>query len=635
MGHGPVMKTTVPVRSSVRDDTLAPVSIGAETAGSCHLADAKRDANMEDTKLILSQLERVTNSHAFRFADRQRSFLRYVVTETLQNRADRLKEYVIGIEVFGKPTTFDPRLDSIVRTEAHKLRAKLARYFDTEGKSDPIRIELPRGKYSPVFAPAAAVAAATAPTPRWRREPSSLRVLVLPFGSPGAAQSEEQFGDALTDELGHALSATPGIEVVARSCALQFKGQAVDICEVACRLNVHAVIEGSVHRVGDRVRILAQLDDPTSGCTIWSQSYERQLGHSGALEQELARLITSQLLSKIQVHKTPHDRPAVQLRLAGAEAQMEAQQHYLQGLRHFARQAPDDVQEASRLFNLAVEKDTRLTVGYTHLAYSHLFRPVLLAVLPAEPVSHAFLAARRALEIDPLTGAAHIALALERLQAYQWHEADEQFRKGLELSPADAVGHSWYGIFLASFGRTAEALKHHELAMENEPEAAMSASSYGLTLFLMRHYSEAARQYCSALARHPTSLQAITGLGMVFLQQGDYDSAIAQLERAQGLTFGLARDRAKLGYAYALAGAKERARSILNELLDLANRASVPGHMLAELYIGLGDVDNAFKWLHTAIDQRDIPAMLRCDPMFDSLRGDHRFGGLLEHQRMS
>ena len=590
---------------------------------------------MQDTDLILSQLERVTESHAFRFADRQRSFLRYVVTEALQHRGDRLKEYVIGIEVFGKPTTFDPRLDSIVRTEAHKLRAKLARYFDTEGKSDPIRIELPRGKYSPVFAPAKAAAPAPAASPRWQREPSPLRVLVLPFGSPGAAPLDLPFGDTLTDELGHALSAVPGIEVVARSCAMQFKGQAVDICEVARRLNVHAVIEGTVHRVGDGVRILAQVDDPSNGCTIWSQSYERQLGRIAALEQDLARVITSQLLPKIQSHKPQLERSVTPPRPTGSETHREAQQHYLQGLRHFARQAPDDVLEASRLFNLAVEKDNRLAHGYTHLAYSHLFRPVLQAVLPAEPVSHAFLAARRALEIDPLTGAAHITLALERLQNYQWHEADEEFRKGLELSPSDTVGHAWYGIFLTSLGRTSEALQHHELALECDPDAAMSSWSYGLTLFLMRRYSEAAHYYRNTLSRHPCSLQANTGLGLVLLHEGDYAAAIAQLEKAQGLTTGLTRDRTKLGYAYALAGATERAREILDDLLDLADRCSVPGNMLAELYIGLGEVDDAFKWLQIGIDQKDIPAMLRCDPMFDPLRSDPRFGELLEHQRMS
>src|SRR6185437_533181 len=173
---------------------------------------------MDDSQLILAELERVTESRAFRFADRQRSFLRYVVTETLNKRANRLKEYVIGIEVFGKPTTFDPRLDSIVRTEAHKLRAKLARYFDTEGRSDSIRIDLPRGKYSPAFWHSDAVpATGSTPAPRLPRESGSLRVLVLPFGDPGD-RTDSPFGDTLTNELRHALSALPGIEVVARSC---------------------------------------------------------------------------------------------------------------------------------------------------------------------------------------------------------------------------------------------------------------------------------------------------------------------------------------------------------------------------------------------------------------------------------
>jgi serine/threonine-protein kinase len=581
--------------------------------------------------LIMAGLDRVTSSQAFRLANRQRSFLRYIVTEALRGRTERLKEYVIGIEVFGKSPSFDPRLDSIVRTEAHKLRAKLGKYFETEGKGDAIRIALPRGKYVPAFFDAAALPAVHAPTPGLR-EAKGLRVLVLPFESRGTSRSSESFSDCLTDELIHALAAVPGFDVVARSSAFQFKGRTVDGCELARQLKAQAVIEGSVRKTGDRYRILVQLYDPSNGSTLWSQSYDPKVTKDPGVQQEIAQTIACQLMRQVYYRET-HGTTTLLAGGAALEGNLEAHDYYFQGMRYFARHTPEDMAEASRLFNLAVEKDVTFTRAYTHLAYSYLMRPVLQAVLPAELVSRAYEAANKALEIDPFTGGAHIVLALQRLQNYQWREAGEEFRNGLRLSRSDALGHAWYGIYLTSVGNLTEAVKEHERALELDEDAAMSSWSYGLTLFLARRYREAGCYFRRTVARYPSFSPAHIGLGMIAVQERNYATAIADLERAQARTAGLGRERAKLGYAYALAGSKDRAREILNELLS--SRSAVPAQMVAEMYIGLGDKDNAFKWLHTVIEQKDTPPMLKCDPMFDPLREDSRFATLLQQANMA
>lgn len=587
-----------------------------------------------DTDTIMAELDRVTASNAFRLADRQRSFLRYVVTETIQKRAERLKEYVIGIEVFGRPASFDPRLDSIVRTEAHKLRGKLVKYFETEGKTDPIKIELPRGKYIPDFSNAEVPSAAATTGRLTRSDAHPLRLLVLPFENRAASKSGGLFCDRLTDEITHALSRIPGIEVVARSCTFPFKAGTVDISELAARLNVHTILTGSVCKLDDRIRILVHLDDPSHGCTLWCQSYERHLSKTVDTQQEIAETIANQLLPELPspcifaASKSLGSRPTL------SNPDREARDHYLQGLRHFARHTLDHMAEASRLFNLTVEKSIGFTQGYTRLAYSYLILPLLQPVLPSELVSRAFVAASRALEIDPMAGEAHIALAIQRIQNYQWREADTEFREGLRLAPSDALGHAWYGIHLATFGHARESIGEHERALELDADAAMSLWSYGLSLFLLRRYGEAGHYFRRTLARYPAFSQARVGLAMVSLQERDYTNAISELERAQHLVPGLGRERAKLGYAYALAGGYDRAREILNEMLQLSDRCAVPAQMIADLYIGLGNSDDAFKWLHQSIAQGDIPPML-CDPMFDSLRSDNRFSALLQHARLA
>jgi TolB-like protein len=242
-------------------------------------------------------LERVTASLTFRFADRQRSFLRYIVAEAVQQRAERLKEYVIGMEVFDRSASFDPRLDSIVRTGAHKLRAKLAKYYATEGKGDAIRIELPVGQYVPIFVDAVTRPRTDIPAASARELRKPLRLLVLPFDDRAKTQAGELFSDTVTDELSHALASVAGIEVVARSCAFRFKSRGVDISEVGQHMNVDVVIEGSVRKISDRLRILVQADDPASGCALWSQSYESGLDELADVQQIIARSIACKLLS--------------------------------------------------------------------------------------------------------------------------------------------------------------------------------------------------------------------------------------------------------------------------------------------------------------------------------------------------
>jgi serine/threonine-protein kinase len=582
--------------------------------------------------LILGEVDRITSSAAFRLAARQRSFLRHIVQETIQGRSEHLKEYSIGIAVFGRDPDFDPRHSSIVRTEARKLRAKLARYYETEGRDDPVRIELPLGTYAPILTRKPALRAVRTPARRgMQRRTVPLRILVLPFEHRGGSKRDEDFCDGLTDELSHALARIPGIEVVARASAFQFKDRPVDVHDLARRYSVHALVEGSVRRSAGRLRILAQIDDAASGRTVWSQTYNRKLTGAFRLQEEIALAIAGQLTSPACLPNAPAV-PGSQSVRSGSDPR--AYHQYLQGLYSWNRHTMEGFAEAVGFFKRAIERDVRFARAYTNLAYAYLMVPVLKAALPTEFLPKVRAAASKALEIDPLSGEAHIALALPLVQDYQWREAGQRFSKGLDLAPSDAFGHAWHGMYLAAVGRTAEALSEQERAVQLDPASPVPSCCHGQTLYLLRRHDDAGRCFRRALALDPSLPRAHAGLGLAYLQQSNQIRALAELERALALTPGLGRVKADLGYAYAVSGRKDKAREILNEFLRLFRPSTFPALMIAEIYIGLGENDKAFQWLNTAIDQKDLPPFLTCDPLFDPLRRDQRFLALLKRTNL-
>lgn len=222
---------------------------------------------------IFAALEKVSSSRTFWFAGRQRSFLRYIASETLEGRAAELKEYSIGIAVFGKGEAFDPRVDSIVRVEARELRARLAKYSKTEGKDDAVHFKMPVGHYVPVFENNGALSKADLSeadlsTSDSSKEVQPLRIAVLQFGNRSASTRNQRLCDVLTDELNHAIASVRGIDVASRTSVSQFEGQGIDARELADGLVVDAMVEGSVHSSADRLRILVQLNHGSTGRTV-------------------------------------------------------------------------------------------------------------------------------------------------------------------------------------------------------------------------------------------------------------------------------------------------------------------------------------------------------------------------------
>ena len=368
-----------------------------------------------------------------------------MITEAAQGRAELLKEYSIGVAVFQKREAFDPRLDSIVKTEAHKLRARLAKYYEIEGKEDVLRIEIPVGKYAPLFklaaedtgcvaeevrpaeiTPVMVPALSTQNTIDRFEDPGllfsagfypvesfpervfesqgagtrrPLRIAVLPFMNRSESMTDEFFSDGLTDELTHAFTRVPGLEVVARTSAFQFKGQMIDVRDIGRRLNVDALIEGSVRRSQNRLRILVQLDDTLRGQTLWSQSYDRSLEDLFAVHRDIATTITGELGTHF------HGGP-VQMRDPRASSQdmvlnPTAYEEYLRGQEFWNRHTIQDFEWAIACFQRAINREANYARAYSSLAWCYFMMPVVKAILPTEFIPRIESAASKAFNSIP------------------------------------------------------------------------------------------------------------------------------------------------------------------------------------------------------------------------------------------
>ncbi len=396
---------------------------------------------------------------------------------------------------------------------------------------------------------------------------------------------------------------------------MQYKGVRRPLPEISRELKVDALVEGSVLRVGEQVRITVQLMKPNPEEQLWTQSYERDLRDILALQREVARAIAREI--KIAL------RPEEEIRLAGARAiNPGAYEAYLKG-RH-----QKDTQKGTKLaiayFQQALEKDPNYAPAYAGLAQAYIFGWHRGLLPRNEAITRAEAAVEKALEIDPTLGEAHTSLALIR----DWHDrdwsgAERAFKRAIELNPNNANAQHRYSYYLIALGRHKESLAMRKRLVELDPLSPGRKEGLGFAYTFARQYDQAIDQYRKALELDPNS--AHPGLGRAYLQKGMHEDAIAAFQKAVDLGGWTKHD---LGYAYAVAGKREEAVKTLEELLEQGKGVQPTG--VAQLYGALGEKDQAFAWLEKAYEEHDgWLAMLKVDPHFDSLRDDPRFQSLL------
>jgi TolB-like protein/Tfp pilus assembly protein PilF len=582
--------------------------------------EPRREVRKDADERILVQLERILSSNAFRQADRLKRFLSFTVNETLAGRGERLKEFVIGIEVFGKGPGFDQRSDPIVRVQARRLRAQLARYYREEGQADETLIQLPKGGYTPVFKSSKGV------IPK-RASHSALvsrnTILFLPFSDLSESADQKYFCDGLGQEIIHSLTGLDAIRLIARG-ALDADG--ADPREEAARDNAAMILTGSVRKAGSEVRIVASLVDAISGCHLWSASFDRTLDKVLSVQAEIARAVSERLRAEIEGHGKSRGagRPP---------GNLAAHNLYAQGRYHLNQRTEEGLRKALEFFEKAIAEDPQYALAYSGLsdAYGLLGHYGLMP--PAEVWTKTASHAASAVLQDEQSAEAHTSLAhVKSTQDWDWSGAESEFLRAISLDPRYPTAHHWYATScLAPQGRLEEALEHILIAQELDPISSIIARDVAAVHYQRRDLSAALDQCDHTVEINPHFPQAYWILGLVQEQRGDFDESAAAFQRAIQLSPQSPRMQAALGRTFALSGKKDQAERILHELHQRAGQRYESPFDLASLYLALGDRKNGFDWLANAFRDRCFEVLtINVDPRFDPFREDPLFTRLIK-----
>jgi TolB-like protein/DNA-binding winged helix-turn-helix (wHTH) protein/Flp pilus assembly protein TadD len=449
-------------------------------------------------------------------------------------------------------------------------------------------------------------------------------IAVLPLENLSNSADEEYFADGITDELITELAKISSLRVISRTSVMSFKRARRSLGEIARELGASAIVEGTVLRTGDRVRVTAQLIDAVRDRHIWAQSYEQSLGDILTLQRRVAQDIAAHVNAKLT--------DSEQQRLAAKRSiQPAAYEDYLKGRFFWNKRTAKDAQEAIHYFEQAIAAQPDYAEAYAGVAEAYA---VLgwdgAAMPPDEAFPKAKAAALRALEIDPSAGAAHVALMwVELFYQWNWTEAEKEAREAIRLSPNSSTAHHHYSRLLAFTGRSDEALAESRKSVELDPLDPIAGGGLAWNSYLARHYDEAIQQSRQMIDMYPSMQGFYEFLGWSYEAQGRFPEALEALEQAR------ARDPsawavANLGYCYGASGNRPAALSAIEKLAALARPTYVPPYYFALVYAGLHENDQAFDWLERAYKEHapDL-VFLKTDPKLDPLRSDLRFAELM------
>jgi TolB-like protein/Tfp pilus assembly protein PilF len=443
---------------------------------------------------------------------------------------------------------------------------------------------------------------------------------VLPLDNLSHDPEQEYFSEGLTEALITTLAKIGELRVVSRTTAMQYKGVRRPLREIARELDVDAIVEGTVLRAGDRVRITAQLIDAPRETHLWAESYDRELRDILALQAEVAQAVARE----IRVKLTPID----QARFAKTHTVVpEAYDAYLKGRYHWNRR-PARVVEAVKYFEQAVRQDPTYAPGYAGLA-DGLSSMGAWGLVPAnEGCIKAKGLAQRALEIDHSLAEAHTALAYATMYHYDFLAAEREFERAIEINPRYAAGHHLFGLYLAMMGRYEEAYTEFQRAIRLDP-LAVSQNLLGFNCLYARRYDQAVSVFVKILELDPQDGPALCGLGWAYSWKGLHELAIAALRNGVNLWPGTSA-LTMLGEAYAAAQQRDNAQKVLEQLFVIAKERYVTPYGVARIYNALGQKDEALKWLETSYQQQsEWLLLLKVDARFDDLRSNPRFQDLM------
>lgn len=449
-------------------------------------------------------------------------------------------------------------------------------------------------------------------------------IAVLPLVNMSADPENEYFCDGMTEELIDALAKVEELRVVSRSSCFQFKGTGHDVRELGEQLNVSHVLEGSVRKAGNRIRITAQLISVNDGFHLWSEKYDRELEDVFAIQDEITERIVEQLKVKLAGEK------AAQL-VKPATHNVEAYTLYLKGRFYWNKRTEEGIKKGIECFEQAIVTDPGYALAYAGLADCYN----VLAITGGDPsacFSKAKTAATKALALDDTLAEAHASLALTRtFYDWNWLEAESAFQQAIGLNPNYPTAHQWYAEYLSAMKRPDEALTEIKRTLELDPLSLMVITAVGIVFYYARQFDQAIEPLQKVLDMDPNFPPALRVIGWVYEQQGMSEEAIEAYQQAVTSSGRNVSMLADLGRSYAATGRRDEAQKLLDELQDLAQQRYVSPYELALIYTGLGENDQALEKLAAACEERYwLVVNLNVHSTWDRLRAEPRFAALLK-----
>jgi TolB-like protein/Tfp pilus assembly protein PilF len=451
-------------------------------------------------------------------------------------------------------------------------------------------------------------------------------IAVLPFDNLSKDPENSYFSEGIQDEILTRLAKIAELKVVSRTSTLRFKSAPGDLRQIAQQLGVTNILEGSVQKAGDQVRVTVQLINASSDAHLWAESYDRKLTDIFAVESEIARTVAETLQAKLTgsaehvLASRPTENP-------------EAHQLYLKGRYFWNRRTEENIKKAINYFEQAIEKDPSYALAYAGLSDGYSLMPIYGNNPPREDIQRAIAAAHRALELDDGLAEAHTSLGNALVDDLQFPAADAEFKRAIALNPNYATAHQWYGESLQGQGRFEQALAELKIAHELDPLSIIINSVLGSNLGTAGRHDEAIQQFRRTLEMDPNFGPAQFMLGQIFEGKGDMKEALAAYEKARAISPTPIR-LAMVARMYVITGRKAEARKILDDLTSRSQREFIQSYPLALIHLAFGEKEEALRLLEKAYEERGIQlggntGTLKADKRLDPLRGDPRFDTLV------
>jgi serine/threonine-protein kinase len=572
---------------------------------------------------IRDQLARLVNSPGLVSSARLCRFLTHIVNRTIDGDIDSLKEFSIAMEVFDRTSKYDPNIDAIVRVEARRLRSKLKAYYEEgPGTADPVLIGLRPGSYVPVF--------------RWldSQPPKHLEqiaatasdrtcVAVLPFVNMSPEPEQDYFCDGITEEITNSLTHLSGLNVIARTSAFHFKAANIDIRQVGQRLGADLIIEGSVRKAGEQLRITVQAIQTESGHHVWSETFRRELKDVFVIQEEIAQSVAELLRLHVPDAQGP-DRPSA--------PNLDAYTAYLRARFLIHQQSPETLHAALDQLGKLVETYPGYAIAYSSLAEANGLLAIFGVVSGREVYPEVKARAERGYELDPESGETCAVLAgLRAWFEYRWDEGESLYDRALKLQPGQARTHMFRAMSLLCRGNLEAAESGLSRSIELDPLSASDCARMAYLHYVKGDFEAATDHLRQSFELDRDYPEARFYEGLLNFHQQRYDRVIRCLSPSVSpLDIGL------MAAAHAQAGNLAEAEDCIARLHQLASRQYVTPLAEGFAAIGMGDLDLAFQCLDEAINHKtNFMNLLAVEPLFTPLLSDRRFAKLLKKLNLS